>query len=344
MQGADREEVVHLGKFLVNDVSFMSNTELDSSHLPPLGSRVRRGPDWRYNNQDQGGPGTVVGHDRDHIRVWVEWDCGHTNVYTFNPLFGRDLVLVDEPRVLIGEIIAVGCLVERGADWKYGDQDGGVGNVGVVINVNVNGNILVRWPNKNKRRHKFGCDGLFEVKLCDRKNVHERNGTRFPKQEKPVMGAKKSESTSIFKLDKNEEGRKRLKVEDTVETGPDKETIKNLSIEELNRCNRHMQAKEQTDSDKITWTYKKDGEWHCIPKDINDKMEKAYGRNKHGSTILELDGHIWRAKFSDMKMTCQKTHACTEIARKVWYLVERTDILIKIDSNNKNGQMKKLMS
>lgn len=59
-----QEEVVHLGKFLVNDVSFMSNTELDSSHLPPLGSRVRRGPDWRYNNQDQGGPGTVVGHDR----------------------------------------------------------------------------------------------------------------------------------------------------------------------------------------------------------------------------------------------------------------------------------------
>lgn len=46
------------------------------------------------------------------------------------------------------------------------------------------------------------------------------------------------------------------------------------------------------ETDKITWTYKKDGEWHCIPKDINDKVEKAYGRNKHGSTILELDGHM----------------------------------------------------
>lgn len=50
----------------------------------------------------------------DHISVWVEWDCGHKNVYTFSPLFGRDLVLVDEPRVLFDEIIAVGCLVERG--------------------------------------------------------------------------------------------------------------------------------------------------------------------------------------------------------------------------------------
>lgn len=41
----------------------MSNRELEGSHLPPLGSRVRRGPDWKYNNQDQGGPGTIVGHD-----------------------------------------------------------------------------------------------------------------------------------------------------------------------------------------------------------------------------------------------------------------------------------------
>lgn len=59
-----QEEVEHLGKFFVNEVSCMSNRELEGSHLPPLGSRVRRGPDWKYNNQDQGGPGTIVGHDR----------------------------------------------------------------------------------------------------------------------------------------------------------------------------------------------------------------------------------------------------------------------------------------
>lgn len=315
LRGPDWEEVEHLGKFLVNQASFMCNTELEDSHLPPLGSRVRRGPDWHYGNQDQGGPGTVVGHDRDHIRVWVEWDCGHLNVYTFSPLFGRDLVLVDEPRILTGEIIAVGCLVERGDDWKFRDQDGGVGNIGVVINVNANGNILVRWPNKKKRRYKFGCDGLFEVKLCDRQNTNERNGTRMTKQEKPVIGAEKPESSSILKLDENNEDRRSPKVGGSMENVSDKETMKRLSIEELNRRNRHMQTKEQTDLDNIVWTYKKDGEWHRIPKDINDKMEKAYGRNKHGSTILELDGHIWRAKFSDMKMTCQKTHACTEIAR-----------------------------
>lgn len=49
------------------------------------------------------------------------------------------------------------------------------------------------------------------------------------------MGAEKRESTSIFKLDKHEEDRKSLKVEERV------------SLEELNRRNRQMQPKEQTD-------------------------------------------------------------------------------------------------
>ena len=30
--------------------------------LPKLGTRVRRGPDWSFDNQDCDGPGTIVGH------------------------------------------------------------------------------------------------------------------------------------------------------------------------------------------------------------------------------------------------------------------------------------------
>lgn len=33
-------------------------------HMPPLGSRVKRGRDWRYENQDDYGPGTVIGHSK----------------------------------------------------------------------------------------------------------------------------------------------------------------------------------------------------------------------------------------------------------------------------------------
>jgi hypothetical protein len=37
--------------------------EKTSTTLPEIGCRVRRGPNWRYNNQDGNGPGTVIGHD-----------------------------------------------------------------------------------------------------------------------------------------------------------------------------------------------------------------------------------------------------------------------------------------
>lgn len=37
--------------------------EIPDKNLPPIGSRVRRGPDWMWNTQDSFGAGTVVGHD-----------------------------------------------------------------------------------------------------------------------------------------------------------------------------------------------------------------------------------------------------------------------------------------
>lgn len=67
--------------------------------------------------------------------------------------------------------------------------------------------------------------------------------------------------------------------------------------------------------DDKAWAYKKGGIWYNLPRDVSEKVERAYRRNKHGSTILELNGCIWQASFSDMKMVCQKTHAVTEIAR-----------------------------
>lgn len=34
----------------------------ETKEMPPIGSRVRRGPDWRWENQDDNMPGTVVAH------------------------------------------------------------------------------------------------------------------------------------------------------------------------------------------------------------------------------------------------------------------------------------------
>lgn len=34
------------------------------ANMPPIGTRIRRGPDWRWDNQDLEMPGTVVSHTK----------------------------------------------------------------------------------------------------------------------------------------------------------------------------------------------------------------------------------------------------------------------------------------
>lgn len=38
---------------------------IKTDHEIKLGMRVERGPDWRFQNKDSGGPGTVVGFTED---------------------------------------------------------------------------------------------------------------------------------------------------------------------------------------------------------------------------------------------------------------------------------------
>ncbi|XP_061173381.1 uncharacterized protein LOC133182549 [Saccostrea echinata] len=330
--GNNFEEVVHLGKYfssLQDNSEEKVHRELKESDLPSLGARVRRGPDWKWGNQDENGPGTVIGHDGETC-VWVEWDSGHKNTYRCNPLLGYDLLVVDEPRVLKGEMIAVGCLVERGEHWRYGDQDGGKGNVGVVINVKENGLIIVRWPNREKVRYKFGFDGFFEVKICDRKNVYGSVGSLKThvwgsgsalggETDLPSEGATASDTSILEDLSDKE----------TIESKEgdeikDKDINKTMTVEELNRRNNQRSVKiedampstrgRKSVSD-IQWRYLKDDLWCEFSQDNSRKIEKAYGRNTQGSTILDLEEHVWKVSFSDMKMKCEKTHATMLIQR-----------------------------
>ncbi|XP_048737688.2 uncharacterized protein LOC125652501 isoform X2 [Ostrea edulis] len=143
-----------------------------NSQMPPVGTRVRRGPDWRWGNQDQYGPGTVVSHSERFGWLRVVWDAGASFPYRYGRnssghLEFFDLIECDEPRVLNNELIAEGCLVERGADWQWEEQDGGRGNIGVVYKVKYNAVVYVRWPNANKSNYRFGYEGKFDVRLCD---------------------------------------------------------------------------------------------------------------------------------------------------------------------------------
>ncbi|ETI45966.1 hypothetical protein F443_09604 [Phytophthora nicotianae P1569] len=64
--------------------------------------------------------------------------------------------------------LKVGCKVIRGPNWKWRDQDGGEGSVGVVEGVSpwsgVDGEgMSVRWPNDSLYTYRWGADGNFDL-------------------------------------------------------------------------------------------------------------------------------------------------------------------------------------
>jgi len=40
--------------------------KVNAGEMLPLGTRVVQGPDWKWNDQDGGGPGTVFSHSDKH--------------------------------------------------------------------------------------------------------------------------------------------------------------------------------------------------------------------------------------------------------------------------------------
>ncbi|XP_046568677.1 uncharacterized protein LOC124277072 isoform X1 [Haliotis rubra] len=140
----------------------------EDPELPPLGSRVVRGPDWLWGNQDTEAPGTIFNHALDNI-VWVIWDNGHSNVYRYGQKDKYDVITVeDQPRDIDDYSIAVGVQVERGADWHflYGNQDGGPGNYGTVIRITT-GKVKVRWQKGGMYTYRYGVGGLFDLSIRD---------------------------------------------------------------------------------------------------------------------------------------------------------------------------------
>ncbi|CAC5378112.1 unnamed protein product [Mytilus coruscus] len=240
-------------------------TELTCRSLQ-LGDRVRRGPDWHYGNQDKHMAGTVIG-EQSHGIARVQWDNGDTNIYmqcdetnTYN------LRKVDEPRILVDEMIAVGCRVVRGPDWKFGNRDGGTGSSGTVLDVRPEGKVVVRWDSKRTGLYKMGHNGRFEIK---------------------VHGA------PVRRRSKRNEHRSEYKSQHTSDSESENETLRPKF-----RTTRADVTQELTDyvipiySDATVsaiWEYQEGSVWKKYPNDINVKIEKAYQRKKTGKTIIEMD-------------------------------------------------------
>ena len=61
-----------------------------------VGKQVRKGPDWKFKDQDGHGEGTVIDADVPSLKDWVKvkWDIGHTNHYRWGAENAFDLVIV----------------------------------------------------------------------------------------------------------------------------------------------------------------------------------------------------------------------------------------------------------
>ncbi|XP_067666510.1 uncharacterized protein [Haliotis asinina] len=136
--------------------------------LPPLGSRVQRGPDWSGGNEDVEGPGTIINHCNHPELVWVKWDlnCDSNIQYSYGHAGQYGVLLIDSPRRLLSEeLIEIGVKVQRGIDWSYGNQDGGYGSHGIIIRTRADGRVKVRWDNGHINSYNFGCHGRFDLEV-----------------------------------------------------------------------------------------------------------------------------------------------------------------------------------
>ena len=68
----------------------------------------------------------------------------------------------------------VGLRVVRGADWKWGDQDGGKGSVGTVVVVGRVGSssspdktVIVQWDGGTRTNYRCGYDNSYDLRLLD---------------------------------------------------------------------------------------------------------------------------------------------------------------------------------
>ena len=64
--------------------------------------------------------------------------------------------------------LCVGLRVVRGPNWLWGDQDGGEGHVGTVVEVEQDGgSVVVQWDCGNRCRYRCGEEGKYDLRVFD---------------------------------------------------------------------------------------------------------------------------------------------------------------------------------
>ncbi|MBN2875798.1 MAG: hypothetical protein JXM71_11945, partial [Spirochaetales bacterium] len=154
--------------------------------LATVGTRVVRGKDWKWSDQD-GGPGKLGTIIEAPSGGWVrvKWDNGHENSYRVESSF--DLAAAPSGAVagaiVTKDIAKVGLRVVRGKDWKWEDQDGGPGKLGTIkTEPSSTGWVRVLWDNGHENSYRV--ESAFDLAVASSGGL-----VVMPSSDEPMPGA-----------------------------------------------------------------------------------------------------------------------------------------------------------
>ncbi|XP_076467498.1 uncharacterized protein LOC143298528 isoform X2 [Babylonia areolata] len=185
--------------------TYEKTDQVNAGEMLPLGTRVVRGPDWHWNKQDGGGPGTVIAHsNKTDDTVYVFWDFTNSyNSYQYGPKSGYDVWKTDDhPRFMEGQEIEIGMTVQKGPDWSCQHVDS-LSHVrtGIVIRKSRSKRkLMVRWNNAEFQVVRWGAEDKFDVMFCDPTDIPQpaaleyqsANTTASPADDRPDVSSNKT--------------------------------------------------------------------------------------------------------------------------------------------------------
>ncbi|KAJ8302319.1 hypothetical protein KUTeg_021306 [Tegillarca granosa] len=216
--------------------------EFDTNMLP-IGTRVRRGPDWKYGDQDENGVGTIISHSENKW-LWVQWDHGGINIYPYNDSTGYSIVVVDEPRHLSHQkSIDVGICV-----GLIGNLEMKMADLGTLVYVFVKKTI---WFRASSHSNTSQSDYTFEKRLLE-----------------PQSGEK-----SYFEFDTQPELSNEISIEskDVVH----REDPDDNASETFEKCLNEDRCSNKI-SKMIIWKYFQSGTWKTFDSTLSDNLELKF--------------------------------------------------------------------
>ncbi|PVD34302.1 hypothetical protein C0Q70_05573 [Pomacea canaliculata] len=137
--------------------------KVNLGYFLPLGTRVVRGPDWTYGDQDGNGPGTVISHEKKYSWHWVEWDSGEFNCYPQSPRKGFHLMKTDESPRIKTKNLEIGMVVKKGLKWNKRDGDEHLEKGVIIRKSDKEKKVVVRWSNGELQVCTYSNNGPAEV-------------------------------------------------------------------------------------------------------------------------------------------------------------------------------------